>query len=158
MSGFNLALTFLWLAFLPNSFYIVTDFIHLHATGEVGLLYDIVMLSSFIFNGFVVGFMSLYMVHRELLLRVRRRDAHAVMGSVLLVCSFAIYLGRYMRWNTWDVLVNPAGILFDVSDYLINPAAKPQVFVTTITFFALLGSMYIVSWQLVRSVSVKDRR
>ncbi len=153
----SMALTFLWLAFLPNSFYMITDFIHLHATGEVGLLYDIVMLSSFIFNSLVVGFMSLYMVHRELLLRIRRRDAHMIVAGILFVCSFAIYLGRYLRWNTWDVLVKPAGILFDVSDYIINPAAKPQVFVTTLTFFALLGTMYAVAWQLVRAVSANSR-
>ncbi len=117
------------------------------------MLYDIVMLGSFIFNGIVVGFISLYMVHRELLVRIGQRDAHMIVTGILFVCSFAIYLGRFMRWNTWDALVNPAGILFDVSDHIINPAAKPQVFVTTITVFALLGAMYAVAWQLVQTAS-----
>lgn len=148
----NVILTLLWLGFLPNSFYVVSDLIHLQSTGEVSLLYDAVLFFSFIFNGFVSGFISLYIIHRELLNRLKRIDAHAVVGVIILICSFAIYLGRNLRWNTWDVLVNPAGILFDVSDRLINPIAHPQAFVTTITFTFLIGSMYAVVWQLVRAL------
>ncbi len=145
----NLIITALWLGFLPNSFYLVSDLIHLHATGEVGLLYDVVMFFSFICNAYIVGYISLFLVHKALLGRIRRKDAHIIIGLVLLACSFAIYLGRYLRWNTWDVLVNPAGILFDVSDRIINPSADPQFFVTTTTFFIVLGSLYMVIWQLV---------
>jgi uncharacterized membrane protein len=145
----NLLLTGLWLGFLPNSFYLVSDLIHLHSTGEVSLLYDAVMFFSFIFNGYVAGFASVYLVHRELLRRLNVWRAHALVAFVLLLCSFAIYLGRNLRWNTWDVLVNPFGILFDVSDRIINPLAHPQVFTTTFTFFILLTSMYAVIWQFV---------
>jgi uncharacterized membrane protein len=153
----NLIITALWLGFLPNSFYLVSDLIHLHTTGEVGLLYDAVMFFSFISNAYVVGYMSLFLVHKALLGRVRRRDAHIIAGLVLLACSFAIYLGRYLRWNTWDVLVNPAGILFDVSDRFINPAADPQFFVTTVTFFVALSSLYAVIWQLLAANTTPNR-
>lgn len=153
----NLFLTVLWLGFLPNSFYILTDFIHLHVSGEVSLLYDIVMLSSFVFSAFTVGLISLLVIHHELIKHVKVRDAHVLIGLVLLICSFAIYLGRYMRWNTWDVLVNPAGVLFDVSDRIIDPAASPQFLVTTLTFFALLVSIYVVVWQAVQALSAKGK-
>lgn len=142
----SLLLTGLWLGFLPNSFYIVSDFIHLHVSGEVSLLYDIVLFISFTWNGFILGFSSLYLVHKELLKKVHRRDAHLLVGVVLLLCGFAIYLGRYLRWNTWDVLVNPAGLLFDVSDRLIN--LQPQMFTTTLMFFVLLASMYAFIWRV----------
>jgi uncharacterized membrane protein len=151
----NMALTFLWLGFLPNSFYVVSDLIHLHETGEVSLLYDIVMFSSFIFNAAIVGFMSLFMVHRELVKRIAYKKAHVVVGAVLLVCSFAIYLGRSLRWNSWDVLINPAGILFDVSDRIVNPVSHPQSFVTTATFFLLLTSVYFVIWELARALGAE---
>jgi uncharacterized membrane protein len=148
----GLLLTALWLGFLPNSFYIVSDFIHLRATGEVGLLYDVVVLSAFVFNGLVLGFISICLVHLELLKRIRARYAHSLIVLVLLLCSFAIYLGRYLRWNTWDILVNPAGILFDVSDRFINPAAYPRTFSTTASFFVLLGMMYLVGWHAVKAL------
>lgn len=153
----NIALSLLWLGFLPNSFYLVSDLIHLHNTGQISLLYDAVMFTSFIFNGFVGGFLSLYLVHRELLKRLPKPNAHMVVTGVIFLCSFAIYLGRTLRWNTWDALINPAGLLFDVSDGLINPAAHPQSFVTTTTFFVLIGSMYMVIWQMVQAL-LDDRR
>jgi len=153
----NIGLTLLWLGFLPNSFYLVSDLIHLHETGEVSLLYDVVMFFSFIFNAYIAGFMSLFLVHRELLRRMVYERAHMVVGTVLLLCSFAIYLGRSLRWNSWDVLVNPAGLLFDVSDRFVNPGSHPQTFVTTLTFFVVLGSMYFVIWELVRALRADNR-
>lgn len=151
----NLLLTLLWLGFLPNSFYIVSDLIHLHSTGEISVLYDATMLFSYIFNGYVLGFMSLYIIHVQLIKRLSPKIVNLFIAGIILICSFAIYLGRYLRWNTWDVLINPAGLLFDVSDRIVNPAAHPQAFSTTATFFVLLSSMYIVCWQLVSALKGK---
>jgi len=145
----GMGLTLLWLGFLPNSFYLVSDLIHLQTTLASNVFYDVVLLVSFAWNGLVLGFFSLYLVHRLLIKRIEWRYAHLLIAGVLLLCSFAIYLGRYLRWSTWDVLVNPAGILFDVSDRIINPEAHGQTFTTTLTFFLLLGSMYLVLWQFV---------
>lgn len=144
--------TLLWLCFLPNSFYMISDFIHIQEVSRVDLLYDVVMFSSFIINGVILGFLSLYWVHQELLKRVARRNAHIVIGGVLLICSFAIYLGRDLRWNSWDILVNPGGILVDVSDRFLHPIAYSQAYTTTLTFFVLISSLYVVAWQLVRSM------
>lgn len=151
----NSVLVLLWLGFLPNSFYIISDFVHLRVTGEVNILFDIVLFSSIIFNAYVFGFMSLYLVHKELLRRMRARTAHVTIGLILLGCSFAIYLGRYLRWNTWDVVAHPVGLLFDVSDRFINPAAHPETFSTTIIFTLLLGSIYYVIYELVNVLGDK---
>lgn len=157
LSWQNIILSLLWLGFLPNSFYLVSDLIHLHETGEVSLLYDIVMFTSFIFNAYIAGFMSLYLIHCELVRRMTYRKAYLTIAGVLLACGFAIYLGRSLRWNSWDVLINPAGILFDVSDRVVNPAAHPQSFVTTVTFFLLLMSTYAVIWELARALAAKRK-
>jgi uncharacterized membrane protein len=154
----NLILTALWLGFLPNSFYLASDLIHLHSTGEVSLLYDAVLFFSCIFNGYVAGFASVYLVHHELLKRRPRSNAHSLIALVFLLCSFAIYLGRNLRWNSWDVLVNPAGILFDVTDRIIDPFAHPSVIITTAVFFGLLGSMYVVLWQFLSALTVTRRK
>ncbi len=147
-----LAVTVLWLGFLPNSFYMISDFVHIQDVARVDLLYDVVMFSSFILNGVILGFLSLYTVHTDLLQRLKRRTAHVLIALVMLLCSFAIYLGRDLRWNTWDVLVNPGGILVDVSDRLIHPVAYSQAYTTTITFFLLIGSLYTVAWQTARAM------
>lgn len=144
-----LLLTLLWLGFLPNSFYVTSDIIHLQSTGEVSLLFDLVLFISFVWASLLLGFTSLFMVHRQLLKRLNKQTAHVLIALVLLACSFAIYLGRYLRWSTWDVLINPAGILFDISDRFISPRAHPQTFSTTASFFILYGTMYIVIWRII---------
>lgn len=152
-----IALTLLWLVFLPNSFYLISDLIHLQSTGDIGVLFDAVFFLSCIWNGIVAGMLSIIWVHQAIILRRSRTIAASIIAVVILLVSFAIYLGRALRWNTWDIVANPAGLLFDVSERLINPLGHPQVFVTTFTFFALLGSMYLVIWSFVEVLNSKQR-
>lgn len=153
-----MALTALWLSFLPNSFYLMSDLIHLQNTGDIGMLFDTVLFLSCIWNGVVAGMLSIFWVHRAILKRRPSYFATRLIVLILALTSFAIYLGRSLRWNTWDLLVNPAGLLFDISERFINPLEHPQLFVTTLTFFALLGSMYLVIWKFIGAISPKSRR
>lgn len=150
LSWQNLLITFLWLSFLPNSFYMVSDLIHLESSvGEVMRLFDAAMMTSLIANGLILGYMSVFVVHQELLKRLKYVWAHTIIGFVMLSCGFAIYLGRYLRWNTWDVLINPVALLFDVSDRIIHPGMHLDTYSITITFFVLIASLYAVGYQLV---------
>lgn len=137
----------LWLVFLPNSFYMISDFIHLQEIPRVDILFDVLMFTSFIFTGVLLGFSSLYLIHNQLRRRLTERAAAYWLGVTLLICSFAIYVGRDLRWNSWDILTNPAGLLFDVSDRLMHPGAYPQMLVTVISFTALLSTMYFLVWR-----------
>lgn len=157
LSPANLVLTILWLVFLPNSFYLITDLIHLNNTGEVSKLYDATVFFSFIFNGYISGFISIYILHSELIRRRGTAIGHTVIAGVFVLCGFAIYLGRYLRWNTWDVVADPAGILFDVSERVINPISYPQSFATTFSFFLLLASSYAVTWEVARSLQSESK-
>jgi uncharacterized membrane protein len=112
-------------------------------------LYDAVLFTSFIFNAFVGGYISLYLIHTELLKRLSKRATNLVIAGVLLLCSFAIHVGRVLRWNTWDIIIHPSGLIFDVSEQVVNEAAQSRALVTTISFFLLLGGMYMVIWQLI---------
>jgi uncharacterized membrane protein len=150
--------TLVWLVFLPNSFYMVSDFIHLQEVDPSNILYDSVMFTLFILNGLVLGYVSLYLVHVQLRQRLRRWTTDGLIGVILLLCSFAIYLGRDLRWNTWDVLVNPAGILFDVSERVLHPFAHSDTFTTTAIFFVFLSSIYWLVWSLVGSLLKFERR
>jgi uncharacterized membrane protein len=146
-----LAATLLWLAFLPNSFYVISDFVHLTEVPRADIVFDVLMFGSFGLNGLILGYLSLFMVHGELRKRVSARTSGLLIAAVLLLSSFAIYIGRDLRWNTWDVVLNPASLLFDVSDRLINASAYPSMASTTLGFFALLGSTYVVVWYALRA-------
>lgn len=138
--------TLLWLVFLPNSFYMISDFIHLQKVPVDDVLYAAVLFTSFIYLGVLLGFCSLVLVHHELRRRLSARAAAAWIGLTLLICSFAIYIGRDLRWNSWDVIFNPAGLLFDISDRILRPDDYPTMFITVLSFFALLGSLYAAVW------------
>jgi uncharacterized membrane protein len=144
-------LTLFWLGFLPNSFYMVSDYLHLQDVPRVDPLLDIVMFSAFIFNAFILGLVSLYVVHGELRKRVSGTAAWWMVAATIFLTSFAIYIGRDLRWNTWDVLLNPASILFDVSDRLLAPHQHPEMFTTTFGFAVLISATYSVVWHAARA-------
>lgn len=148
----QLLLTFLFIGFLPNAFYLITDFVHLHPTPEASLYFDVVMLSSFVFNGVVLGFVSIYLVHRQLLRRISGNNAMFLVGAVFLLASFAAYLGRFTRFNTWDIVLRPAGLLFDVSDRFVNPTQHTDTYLATATLFLVLFSTYYVMYSGVRVI------
>ncbi len=146
----NIILSALWLFFLPNTWYLLTDFIHVYPTGEISELYDIVLMMCVTFTGFVLGYTSLYLVHREFSKRFTPKMSFLAVEAVLLVSSYAIYLGRVLRWNSWDVISNPSGIIINVSDRLIDPLGHPHAFSLTGLFFVVLSVLY---WSLHRGVS-----
>jgi uncharacterized membrane protein len=141
-----LALTATFIGFLPNTFYMITDVIHLQEMRRVDMILDVIMFSSFYLNAFILGLISTYLFHLELRKRFTVRTGWLLLMTVILAASFAIYIGRDLRWNTWDILINPASILFEISDRLMAPFAHPELFTTTFGFFALIASTYLVFW------------
>lgn len=139
-----------WLALLPNSFYMVSDFIHLNEFTESQIVFGAVTFTAFVFTSLSLGVASLYLVHTEFLKRVTSRTAAALVGAILLVVSVAIYVGRDLRWNSWDIIINPFGLLFDISERLLHPSQYGQVLGVVLPFFVLLSTMYYVVWQAVQ--------
>lgn len=131
-----------WILFLPNTFYILSDLIHLETLDGVSKLYDAVMIFTFSLTGFLLGLASIAIVHTWIGRYLKSRPAWIFVGSVILASSFAIYLGRYLRWNSWDIFLEPLGLLFDVSDRIINPGGDPRSFSTTFLFFGVIFTSY----------------
>jgi uncharacterized membrane protein len=142
----------LWVLFLPNTFYILSDLVHLDVKGDAARLFDAVMIVSFSLAGIGLGLASMLIIH--LWLR-RFMKGFAAWGCIIIAIaasSFAIYLGRYLRWNSWDIVTNPLGLLVDVSDRFVDPGAHPTTFATTALFFGLISSVYVVVWSVIRTV------
>jgi uncharacterized membrane protein len=64
---------------------------------------------------------------------------------VLALSGFGMYLGRFLRWNSWDVLANPGALGFDIADRLLNPTSHPRTVGTTILFAAFLTMCYVTT-------------
>lgn len=153
LSWQNLGLLFLWLGFLPNSFYLMSDLIHLQSSGEASVLYDVAMMMSFIINGLILGYISVYIIHVQLIKKLSYWGMLGFLGVVFMACGFAIYLGRFLRWNTWDLIINPFGIIVDLSERVVSPVLHIQTYIVTGVFFILLSSTYAVIFQLTRVLS-----
>lgn len=147
-----LLLTFVWIIFLPNSFYMISDYIHLQDMTSSMVLFGAIMFSAFIFLAMFMGLISLYLVHSELRKRIDPKPAAAIIAVLIAGCCFAIYLGRDLRWNSWDIILNPAGLLFDISNLILKPENYPDMGRTMGGFFVLIGSLYIVSWRSARTM------
>jgi uncharacterized membrane protein len=147
-----LGVTAAFVGFLPNTFYMTTDVIHLQEVRRVDMIYDVIMFSSFILNAFILGLISTYLFHVELRRRFTIAKSWMMLTILVLAASFAIYIGRDLRWNTWDIILNPASILFEVSDRLLSPLEHPELFSTTIGFFVLILSTYVMCWYCLRAV------
>lgn len=145
-------LTAVWLSFLPNSFYLVTDMVHLRANFEASFYFDVIMLTSFMLNGLALGFYSVYIIHKELEKRFSGTFTIFIIGIIFFLCSFATYLGRFVRWNTWDIILQPLGLLFDVSDRFVNPELHNETYLATSSFLIVLFSAYLVVWSSLRQV------
>jgi uncharacterized membrane protein len=146
LGGQNIILSLLWLAFLPNTWYVLSDFIHIYPNGEISQLYDVVLVSLLVFCGFILGFASLFLVHRELRRRYSETKCYLLIQAVIALSSFAIYVGRDLRWNTWDVIANPGGVILNVSDQVIDPFGHPRALNVTFLFFLLISLIYGAFW------------
>ena len=132
-----------WLLFFPNAPYILTDLFHWQTKGYVSLWYDLTMILSFGWNGLVLGFISLADVQRVLTKRFSPLFGWASVICVLILSSFGIYLGRYLRWNSWDIFINPRGLAHDILERILNPIIHLEVWAMTIVFSVFLALCYL---------------
>lgn len=110
-----------WLLFIPNSFYIVTDLFHLHKGGTVPLWADLALLLSFAWNGLLLGILSVRQMEKIIAVKCRIMAEWAFIHPLMFLNAFGIYVGRYLRFNSWDVVTNPFGLAEDVLYLLIHP-------------------------------------
>jgi uncharacterized membrane protein len=142
----NIGLTILWLLFLPNTWYVLTDFIHVYPNGEISQLFDIVLIWLLVLNGFLLGIAGLFLVHRELLARRGLADSWLFIEATIVISSFAVYLGRDLRWNSWDIIANPTGLLVNVSSQIADPFGAPRAITITVLFFIVINVTYGAFW------------
>ena len=135
----------MWLLFFPNAPYIVTDFIHLRRTHSALIWYDAIMIASFAWTGLTLGLVSLRMMQSIVRARMGRLASWIFAPVVLLLSSFGVYLGRFQRWNSWDLLTRPYELLHDAGWGLVHPSTSTRTVVLTILFATFLMVTYMMT-------------
>lgn len=131
-----------WLLFLPNAPYVVTDLMHLQYDRSVPVLYDVVMLFSFAITGLTLGFVSLRWMQLAVDKRFGAWVGRIFVLIILAMSGFGIYVGRYLRWNSWDVITNPSGLMHDLLVRVVNPMAYWHTWAMSMLFASLLIFVY----------------
>jgi uncharacterized membrane protein len=134
----------LWLLFLPNAPYLLTDLIHLGSRNDAPLWFDLVLFSAFAWTGALMGFLSLYLMQSVVGRAAGWRWSWAFVGGSLLATAFGIYLGRSLRWNSWALVTNPSPLLSDIWARVSDPLAHPRTLGMTVALTALLSVRYLV--------------
>lgn len=130
-----------WLFFLPNAPYLVTDLVHLGREVHRTLVYfDAAMLTLFGFVGLYLGAASLQLVHRQVAARWGAWTGWAFAAGVTGLSSLGIYLGRVERWNSWDLVWAPHRIIQSA----LKVFSEPRVALFVLTMALLQIVMYIV--------------
>lgn len=130
-----------WLLFFPNAPYILTDLFHLRHTRSAPVWYDLVLILSFAWTGLAFGFISLMDIEQQLQPLLGKRVI-AVAMLCLFLAAFGIYLGRFLRWNSWDIVSNPGSLLADITHRFTHPFAHGRTWGVTLLMGALLNFMY----------------
>lgn len=134
----------IWLVFFPNAPYIVTDFLHLSQRPYIPLMYDILMLATFSWTGLFLAIASLRTYQIIVKSHLGLVISWLFSLGALFLGGIGIYLGRFERWNTWDLLSHPRSILVDISSRLGNPLENLRFFGFTILFSAFLFVIYFM--------------
>jgi uncharacterized membrane protein len=132
-----------WFFFFPNAPYLVTDLVHLRPTPGAPFWYDLLLLVTFAWTGFFVGLISLVLMQEIVCNLVGTLVSWLFAVAVLALSSFGIYLGRFLRWNSWDVFFNPLRMLVEILQGMRHPFAHAQTVVFSVLMACFLVAMYL---------------
>lgn len=132
-----------WLLFFPNAAYLVTDLVNLNEQPPVPYWYDIAFFATLAWTGLLLAVASLFIVQRMV------KDAWGAFWSWIVVLfviglnGVGIYLGRFLRWNSWDILTDPLQIVRDAAMPFLHPIAYRHSVAVMLVFSALLFVCYV---------------
>lgn len=133
----------LWLLFYPNAPYIVTDLVHLKTKPPLPRWFDYTFMMAHAITGLFLGYLSLAVLHERVRLHAGKLAGWSFVAAMLGAASLGVYVGRFFRWNSWDVLVRPGKPARDLGRFFHSDTLL-QLFFFWSTFFSLLIVVYVV--------------
>lgn len=139
---------FLWLIFFPNAPYMLTDLQDLARSGGRGapLWYDVIIVGWCSWTGMLLGVISLYLMQDIVSRTFKRWVGWLFVFVISAASSFGIYLGRFLRLNSWDILQNPTETAFEILGLVIDPSMRLAAFTVLYTFFFLFVFLLLYSF------------
>lgn len=134
-----------WLAFLPNAPYLVTDLIHL--SGWYGEQWRHVLQFGFAaWTGVMLGVASLRLVHLTVEQRVGPVAGWLTVAASTALCAVGVVIGRFQRWNSWDLLTRPLDVLLATGEWMASPAEESRATAVAVAVALFFGLAYLTVW------------
>lgn len=142
-----------WLLLLPNAAYLITElnFNHRDPDSPVPLWYDIVQVLTLTLSGVMNALLNIVLA--QLVITVilypnqqrpfARADSWIFVAATLVLVTIGIYLGRYLRVNTWDIR-HPIGFMKRLGEHFRVRANVLEAFGFCVTHTLLLGILYLI--------------
>lgn len=138
----NAMLIIAWLLFFPNAPYLITDIFHFCERPPVPLWYDLLLVTQAAFTGIMIGFFSLKQVEIFLYSQYKKNIANRLVLLSIFLCSYGMYIGRFARFNSWDVVTQPWALYTDTIDRVLNPVTHIKTWAFTTLFAFMLSLIY----------------
>jgi uncharacterized membrane protein len=138
----------IWLIFFPNAPYLVTDFVHLTRYRAAPIWYDIGLLAIFVWTGCCLGIVSLQIMHERASAHLGRVAGWGFVLVSALLSGIGVYVGRFLRWNSWHVLTEPDELLGTIVHALADPLSHERAIAVSLMFAVLLLASYL-TFQLI---------
>ena len=146
-----------WLLFLPNAPYLLTDIFHFEERLPVPAWFDLLIVVSGAWNGVLICMISLFRVEKFLNIYCKAKFVNLAVPGLLIPCGYGIYIGRYLRYNSWDVITEPVTLLKTSTLHLYHPLQNLNVWLFTFIFAVFLGIIYFTIQKLPRLFIAEQR-
>lgn len=141
----------IWLLFLPNAPYIITDLMHLRLNPDSYLWLDILVVTSFACNGLLLFYLSVLDMKNILKTYIKKPVNDILVIALLFLSSFGVYLGRFLRYNSWEILSNPKYLILDIFNIALQPITYREAWLFTFLFGIFLNIGFWMFTQLYKS-------
>ena len=138
-----------WLLFFPNAPYIFTDLIHLTKRFYPYFWVDLSLILLCALTGLVLGFVSLYLMQSVVERMLGRAASWLFVAAVAALTGFGIYLGRFMRFNSWDVVFKPRQVYHGIGNWVADPLANS----TSLAFPLLFGTFVFITYLMLYALT-----
>lgn len=137
-----------WLLFFPNAPYIFTDVVHLTTYFYSHFWVDLVLILLCALTGLVLGFLSLFLMQGVVRRLLGGAASWLFIAAVATLSGFGIYLGRFQRFNSWDILWKPLALSRGIGKWASNPLAHANSYAFPMLFAVFLFIAYVMLYAL----------
>ncbi|MGJ8549051.1 DUF1361 domain-containing protein [Winogradskyella wichelsiae] len=143
----------IWLLFLPNAPYIITDLIHIRIGSKSLLWLDVLVVLSFALSGLFLFYLSIIDMQKLMNSTFKKIPIKTITTTILFLCGFGVYLGRFLRYNSWEIISQPHYLFIDILNIIISPFQNINAW-----FFTLGFGMFLVVglWMFKNITSFKN--